>query len=83
MHRNTLPNTWFRAYTSLGARRTIDSVDDGKQLQEMGGFVKGESRTIERRSIFLLRFARSLPASCISCCSLYMIAFRTRPRSRL
>jgi hypothetical protein len=46
MHRNTLPNTWFRAYTSLGARTTIDSVDDGKQLQEMGGFVKGESRMI-------------------------------------
>jgi hypothetical protein len=47
MHRNTLPSTWFRAYTSLGARTTIDSVDDGKQLQDMrGGFMKGESRMI-------------------------------------
>jgi hypothetical protein len=44
MHRNSLPTTWFRAHTSLGARTTIDSVDDGKQM--CGGLMKGENRRI-------------------------------------
>ena len=47
MHRNTPPNTWFHAFSSLGARTTIHSVGDGKPLQGMdGGFMKGESRMI-------------------------------------
>ena len=46
MHRATPANTSFRAYSAGGARTTIHSIDDTKQMQEMGGnMMKEETRS--------------------------------------
>jgi phage gp45-like len=46
MHHATPYNSSFRAYTSGGARATVSSVDDGKQMQEVSAsFMKGEKRS--------------------------------------
>lgn len=45
MHRATPRMTLGRSYNSGGASVTIESADDGKQMQEMGiGMMKGEHR---------------------------------------
>lgn len=45
MHRATPANTSLRAYVAGGARATVNSVDDGKLMQEHASdFMAGESR---------------------------------------
>ena len=44
MHRQTQLTQGFVGYTSGGARTLIDSIDDGKLMQQMKGAILGESR---------------------------------------
>jgi phage gp45-like len=45
MHRATPANSSFRAYTGGGTRSAVDTIDDSKLMQEMGGnFMHSENR---------------------------------------
>lgn len=44
MHRQTPLTAAFVGYTSGGARALIDTIDDGKMMQQMKGSMMGESR---------------------------------------
>ena len=46
MHRATPANSSFRSYVAGGARATVGSIDDSKQMQEHGSsFMKNEKRS--------------------------------------